>query len=90
MAPDKIKSLKSKYSTAAGPFMVCQFGVYKSSLAGEVFTFCQREDLTHLLAGHPHFGELPFQPQQPDQVHVAVVVIDVDGQLKGKERAVEI
>ena len=53
-------------------------------------TFGQRKDLTHLLAGHPHFGKLPFQPEQPDQVHVAVVVIDIDGQLKGKGTQAEI
>lgn len=52
-------------------------------------TFRQGEDLTHLLAGHPHFGELPFQPEQPDEVHVAVVVVDIDGQLKGKGTEVE-
>ena len=52
-------------------------------------TFSQRKDLTHLLASHPHFGELAFQPEQPDQVHVAVVVIDVDRELKGERHKVK-
>lgn len=70
--------------------MFCKFWVCKSSVAGEGLpTFCQGEDLTHLLAGHPHFGKLPFQPEQPDEVHVAVVVVDIDRQLKGKGTEVE-
>lgn len=88
MAPNKIKSLKSLiFYTCWALLVSC---VYKGSRADAVFTFSQRKDLTHLQAGRPHFGELPFQAEQPDQVHVAVVVIDADRQLKGKETEVDI
>ncbi|KAL0610850.1 hypothetical protein AAY473_020621 [Plecturocebus cupreus] len=40
----------------------------KAALTAKL-TFSQGKDLTHLLASHPHLGKLPFQPEQPDQVH---------------------
>lgn len=66
-------------------FPLCPLPQLSNAMAPpSTITFSQGEELTHLLAGHPHFVELPFQPQQPDQLHVAVVVIAVDRQLRGK------
>lgn len=58
-------------------------GSFPPSLSPQL-TFSQGEELAHLLAGHPHLVELAFQPQQPDELHVAVVIIAIDGQLRAK------
>lgn len=45
---------------------------------GAAPTFSEREQFTHLLSSLAQTEELPFLPQQFDEVNVAVVVKGID------------
>lgn len=49
-------------------------------------SFVGQRKISLIFWRRPHSGQLPFQPQQPDQVHVAVVVVDVDSRATGRKR----